>query len=233
MIFITGCEGFIGEKLRSKLLPSREEVDGIDLKHGENILTAFLPHPKRVDTVFHLAAQTSVESSWYDPLHDLDNIRMTARLVHEYPNARIIYSNSAAALPPISSPYGFSKRASADYLKLFHKNYVICTFPNLFGGGKGVVDKFKKSEDVIIYGDGTHTRDYVHVDDIVDGLIKARQWPVGEYQMGSGVATSVKDLAKGKNVRYEPERKEAKESVLRNDTPDWKPTINVYDYLKS
>lgn len=205
---------------------------GIDVRDGRNLLTCDLP--KKDYLIFHLAAQSSVEASWGDPLHDLDNIRITARLVKEYPEARIIYANSAAA-EERRSPYGFSKWASAEYIKLFHKDYVICALPNVYGepGGKSVVDTFKGKQKVTIFGDGLNKRDYVHVDDIVDGLLKAINWPTGEYQLGSGIATSVLDLSQGKDVTFAPARQESVYSVLKNTTPNWEPKINVYEYLFS
>lgn len=226
MILVTGNKGYIGSLLYSKV-----DGLGIDLKDGLNLLSCDLP--KGVDVIYHLAAQSFVESSHHDPLHDLDNIRITARLVKEYPDARIIYANSAAAKEPIMSPYGFSKWASAEYLKRFHKDYVICTFPNIYGRNtKSVVDIFKNSEDVFVYGDGLQTRDYVHVDDIIGGLIKAATWPVGEYEMGSGKATTVLELAQGKNITFMPPRKEARESILKNTTPNWEPKIKVLEYIQ-
>ena len=56
---------------------------------------------------------------------------MTARIVKEYPEARIIYTASSATKE--TSPYGFSKWASGEYIKNFHKNYVICILPNVYG----------------------------------------------------------------------------------------------------
>ena len=225
-ILCTGDKGYIASFLFEKI----DDAIGIDLKDGVNLLTCDLP--KYVDIVYHLAAQSFVESSWQDPLHDADNLRMTMRLVKEYSEARIIYANSAAAKSPIMSPYGFSKWASAEYLKLFHKDYVICTFPNVYGrNDKSVVDKFRSSKKVKVYGDGLQLRDYVHVDDIIKALVLAKDWPKGEYELGSGVATSVLQLAEGKEIEYAPKRKEARESLLINNTPNWKPTIKVFDYL--
>lgn len=230
MILITGHKGMIGKRLFKKF---GSQAMGVDFTEGKNLLTCKLPLGFSLECIYHLAAQTSVEESWNDPVHDLDNIRLTARLVDKYPDVKIVYTNSAASRFPIRSPYGFSKRACAEYLQLFHKNYVSCVLPNIYGeeGGKSVVDIFKDKESVAIYGDGLQTRDYVHVDDIVDGLVKAKEWPTGEYEMGSGKATSVLQLAEGKKIEFRPARDEARESVLRNTTPDWGPTIKVTNYL--
>lgn len=216
-------KGFIGTKLNEKL-----DTTCIDLKQGQNVLTCELPD---ADIVFHLAAQTSVEASWHDPVHDMDNLRITARIVQRYPKAKIIYANSCAALDP-KSPYGFSKKVSGEYLKLFHPNWVSLVFPNVYGGGEqSVVDLFKDKEEVTVYGDGTHIRDYVHVADIVHGLIKAMVWNSGEYFMGSGNGTSVLELAGDRKIHFAPERKEESEIILSNTTPDWQPFINVNEYL--
>lgn len=232
MILVTGHKGFIGSRLMKKL---RGAV-GIDLQEGMNLLTCELPEATAVDKeqwniIFHLAAQSSVESSWHDPLHDLDNIRIAARLAHAYPTTKIIYANSCAAIDR-DSPYGFSKAVAGEYLNHFHNHTVNLVFPNVFGSGsRSVVDIFKGKEFVNIYGDGTHTRDYVHVADIVDGLLKAAHWDPGLYFMGSGESLSVNELAEGKKVSYLPERKEADHVGVPNTTPNWKPTIKVKDYI--
>lgn len=225
MILLTGSKGFIGSKLAKAL----GKIHTIDLQDGQNLLTCELP--EGIDLIYHLAAQTSVESSWHDPMHDLDNIRITARLAHAYPGAKIIYANSCAAIDR-TSPYGFSKAVAGEYLKKFHGKTINLVFPNIYGeGSKSVVDIFKDSDSVTIYGDGTHTRDYVHISDIVEGLLEAQNWPVGTYFMGSGTTYSVNQLAEGKKVRYLPERKEAAHVEVPNTTPSWEPLIKVMDYI--
>lgn len=232
MILVTGGKGYIGSKLIKELNKEFEIAKSIDIKDGMNLLTCSLPNDFGIECIYHLAAQSSVEASWHDPIHDMDNIRITARLAKRYPYTKIIYANSAASIDP-QSPYGFSKWASGEYLKRFHSNTVSCVFPNVYGDGeKSVVDIFKGKDEVTIYGDGLQIRDYVHVDDIIEGLIKAQNWAKGEYFMGSGIKTTVLDLAKGKKINFAPARKEARESVLINSTPDWVPKINVLEYLQ-
>lgn len=222
---ITGHKGFIGSLLNKRL----SDHFGIDFKEGKNLISCELP--KGVDTIYHLAAWTSVEESWSLPyIYQMDLV-VIARLVKEYPNAKIIYAQSAASLE-VNSPYGFSKWVCGEYLKKFHKNYVICTFPNVYGGGKGVVDIFKNKEEVTIYGDGEQIRDFVHVDDIIEGLVLAENWSVGEYCMGSGKGTKVKDLAIGKTIIWADARNEIRESILPNTTPDWSPKTDIMEYMK-
>lgn len=224
-ILITGDKGFIGSYLAKKI----GNYIGIDKKGGEDLMTC--PLPPDVDIIYHLAADAFVEPSWEHPLYTLLNLQMTARLVHEYPKAKIIYANSCASWN--SSPYGFSKTVSGDYLRLFHKNYVNVTLPNVYGPGSGrVVDIFKGQKEVTIYGDGKQIRDYVHVDDIVKGLLKAEDWPVGDYSMGSGIGTNVLKLAKGKKIKFAPARREDREVIVPNTTPNWRPKMDVLKYIK-
>ena len=226
MILITGYRGNIGSKLTKKL----SDFVGIDTKEGKNLLTCELP--ENIDVIYHLAAHAPVEWSWQDPMRTMENLTSTIRLTHHYPNAKIIFASTGAAIDPIT-PYGFSKWVASEYLKRFHKNAVILYLPNIFGIPRSVVDIFKGRDEITIYGDGLQTRDYVHVDDIVAGLVKAKDWEAGEYFMGSGIETNLLQLAKGKTVTFKPVRKEAKESVLPNTTPNqcWKPIINVLDYI--
>ncbi len=225
MILITGDLGFIGRNLGKKL----EAYVGIDKQDGQDLMICDLP--KNIDLIYHLAADAFVEPSWEHPLYTLLNLQLTARLVHEYPNVKIVYANTSASKE--SSPYGFSKKVSGEYLKAFHKNYVNITLPNVYGEGSGrVVDLFKGKKQVTIYGDGKQVRDYVHVDDVVEGLLKAQNWPTGDYSMGSGIGTDLLTLAKGKKIKFEPTRREDRECIVPNDTPDWKHSINVLDYIK-
>lgn len=221
---ITGNSGFIGSRL-AKFFP---EYIGIDTKLGKDLLTCQLP--ENIDLIYHLAAHASVENSWKDPVRDMENISTTVRLAHEYPEAKIVFASSGAMINP-QSPYGFSKKCSTEYLQMFHKNAVILVFPNIFGGPRSVVDIFKGKNEVVIYGDGKQVRDYVHVDDIVMGLLKAKDWEPGTYFLGSNKGTSVLELATGKKIDFQPARKEARESILENTTPDWSPTIDVLKYI--
>ncbi len=223
---ITGHKGFIGSVL------SKEVGDfiGIDTKDNENVLYDELPDD--IDTIYHLAAHSSVEYSFINPVLDSMNYCMTVRLAHRYPNAKIIFTQSAASLD-ITSPYGLSKWVSGEYLNKFHKNSVICVLPNLYGeGGKGVVELFKGKKEVVVYGDGKQVRDFVHVDDIVRGLVQAKDWEIGTYFMGSEKGTTINELAQGKTITRLPARKEIRESILPNTTPNWKPKIKVTDYVK-
>jgi UDP-glucose 4-epimerase len=223
-ILLTGSDGFIGSRLKKKF----PDAICIDKKSGNDLMVCPLP---QADIIYHLAAQAFVEPSWQHPVFTLFNLQMTARLAHTYPNAKIIYANTSASKN--SSPYGFSKKSSSEYLKAFHSNVVDLILPNVYGEGSGrVVDIFKGQDEVTIYGDGKQVRDYVYVDDIVDALVKAKDWEAGEYSLGSNKGTTLLQLAKGKKITFESARKEDREVIVPNTTPNWKPKIKVLDYIK-
>lgn len=231
-IVVTGHKGFIGSYLYSAL----DNAIGIDIKDGNDILSCELPD---ADVVFHLAAQSKVVNSVEDPMHDAKvNILGTIRIAERYKNAKIIYTSSAGAIQEkISSPYGLSKRVGEEYLNLLHKNAVICRLPNVVGkGGAGVIEVFKGPGKNVIYGDGMQTRDFVHVKDIVRGLLLAIEWDKGMYEMGSGKTMTVLEIAEavGKPYEFAPAREgELLESRCANTTPNWEPEIDIMDYIRS
>lgn len=235
-ILVTGYMGFIGGYLFKKL-SQEHEVIGLDKKNlGEDI--NYIINFPRVDLVYHLAAQTSVLDSINNPYIDAkENILSTIRLILAYSNTRIVYtaSGGASEQEEILSPYGLSKKIGADYLCRFHKDVVVCNLSNVFGRrGKGVIERFIEDQKLVVYGDGDQTRDFVHVDDVVEGLIKARSWKSGIYQLGSGKEVKILDLAiaTGKVYIFKPCREgELTKSVLSNTSPDWHPKVDVFEYL--
>ncbi len=110
------------------------------------------------------------------------------------------------------SPYGLSKLTGERYSLLYGELYgikVASVRPfnifsprqdpnNSYSGVISIfVDRAKKGEELIIYGDGTQTRDFVNVHDVVQ-LIKLalEKKAEGEYNCGTGRETSINELAK-------------------------------------
>lgn len=113
---------------------------------------------------------------------------------------------------PVTKPtcfYGVSKTCAEIYLKLFGHVYgipwVALRYANVYGprqdGNReaGVVaiftNKMLKGEVPTIFGDGSHTRDYVFVDDVVDANIAALNYDKNDYfNVSTEVQTSNKQV---------------------------------------
>ena len=155
-----------------------------------------------VDLVYHLAAKGNVVESVEDPVGNfVANVNSTISLLESMRLVgckRLIFSSTGGALmgnaiPPVDestipkpiSPYGASKLACEGYLSAYAASYdfssIVLRFGNVYGPFSshkaGVVNLWIRSlikgDDVKIYGDGESSRDYIHVDDLTDGLLLA------------------------------------------------------------
>ena len=108
-----------------------------------------------------------------------------------------------------TSPYGCAKRAAEKYLQTMLRHgtmeLVNLRLANVYGprqhgrGEAGVVGIFLRhllaGEDCTIFGDGSQTRDFIYVDDVVEAFLKAIETRTpGTYNVGTGVETTVRDL---------------------------------------
>jgi UDP-glucose 4-epimerase len=232
-IVVTGHLGFIGTELL-KSLPAI----GLDIKDGNDILECELPPG---DVVIHLAAQPGVVASVKDPYTNArTNILGTIRLLQHYKDAKFIFASSGGTIQEtIESPYGLSKYTCEEYIKLLSDNYVILRFPNVYGkGSRSVVDKFLNEDELTIYGDGKTNRIYAHVSDVVNAILKSVEWESNKtYKLGTAQRYSVLEIAQaiGKPRKHRAPRKGEithLNSQLPNETPNWKPYIDLMNYIK-
>jgi len=108
-----------------------------------------------------------------------------------------------------TSPYEISKLTTEDYIRLFSKEhglqYTIFRYANAFGprqtaeGEAGVIsiflDKLLKGQKVEIHGDGSQTRDFVYVADLVKANLAAMKNDINDtYNISSNAPTKIKDL---------------------------------------
>jgi UDP-glucose 4-epimerase len=180
-----------------------------------------------MDSVIHLAAAGSVIKSIEDPMPNFDaNVLGTFRVLDAARRAgveRTVQASTGGALigdatPPVDenslpkpiSPYGASKLAGEGYAYAFSQCYGLRTialrFANVYGPWSerktGAMNMFFRAihdgEPIVMYGDGTSSRDYTHVDDISRALRLAltSDVPGGTVlHIASGVETTVRELA--------------------------------------
>lgn len=75
---------------------------------------------------------------------------------------------------------------------------VILRIYNVWGkfGSHSIVDRIVVDPEYPIYGDGTNTRDFVHIDDVTQAFYSAYLWDAGIYNIGSGEETTLAGLWK-------------------------------------
>ena len=179
----------------------------------------------RPEVCFHLAAQADVRVSVDRPDYDADvNVLGTIRVLEaaRRHGTKLVFSSTGGAIygecegpatedaprQPLA-PYGTSKLAGEEYLatynRLYGTSHVSLRYGNVYGprqdphGEAGVVAIFMRllaeGGQPRIFGDGTQTRDYVFVTDVVRATLAAAALVTGGvFNVGTGQETSVVEL---------------------------------------
>lgn len=218
------------------------------------------------DLCYHLAAQSRVQPSFDDPTESFRiNVNGT-RAVCDWAknnNVKVIYAGSSSRHHnPTDSPYAMYKYLGEEICKLYRNSFdvdvQIARFYNVYGPGESldlihgnVIGIWREQVNLniplTIVGDGEQRRDFTHVDDIVDGLIrisKTEKIHEDAWELGSGVNYSVNELfsffkEKYPNIdsTYIPEQKGNYRETL-NTNPDaeryleWQPQDRLKDYIQ-
>ena len=179
----------------------------------------------QAERVVHLAAQADVRVSVARPAFDAAvNVAGTANVLEaaRQTGARVVFASTGGAIygectrpareddPCLPlSPYGAAKLAGEGYLgafgRLYEAPHLALRFGNVYGprqdphGEAGVVAIFLgrllDGEQCKIFGDGSQSRDYVYVADVVRATLAALDSDVeGVLNVGTGVATTVLQL---------------------------------------
>ncbi len=228
------------------------------------------------DAVVHLAALISVEESAERPIdYHETNVTGTLNVLLASVRSgvrRVIYSSSAAVYgPPVRLPidedhpkrpvsiYGATKLAGEAYCRAFHEVFgvqtVILRYFNVYGPGQspeyaGVIasflDRIRRGLPLVIHGDGTQYRDFVHVYDVARANLLALHAPKAHaaYNVGTGKPTRIVDLAEimtrlaGVDLELEfdpPRAGDIRESVadiaLIRQELGFEPRVNLEDGL--
>lgn len=236
---------------------------------------------KDVDIVIHLAAKGNViESIKFPILNFQNNVYSTLNLLEcmkEMNVKKLIFSSTGGALmgnsespvnensnPKPISPYGASKMSCEGYISSYAETFnirsIILRFGNVYGPFSlhktGVFNKWifsaLNNQPILIYGDGSSSRDYIHVRDLCNGinlsikLLKDQNSRnLNIFHLANSCEVRLKDLAEilskvhGSKLKidYLPSRKG---EVHRNfaDTSKaqeklgFKPDISLYDGVR-
>ena len=204
-------------------IPAGIRVYEVDICDQDQLTVIFTR--ERPSVVNHHAALVSVRESYEHPepywrvnLRGTENVLNAARKAGV---SKFIYASSGGAIygeaqaVPIPesapanpiSPYGESKLA-AEKLLWYHDGnpeMVMLRYANVYGPGQDALQNngviailchaLLNGKQPLIYGDGSQTRDFVHVRDVVDANLAALNPGVGGiYNIGTGVGRSLIDV---------------------------------------
>ena len=211
------------------------------------------------DIIFHMAAIARIQPSFKDPLNYFETNATGTLKIAQYcaeNNVPLIYAGSSSHHSgKFKNPYTFSKEIGEEITQLFNQHFglksSIARFYNVYGphqltkGGYATLigrwlNNIENGHECEIYGDGSKRRDFTHVDDIVDGLIKImlNQSFGHVFEFGRGKNYSVNEVADMFNIKpkYTDDKPgEAQETLadysLAKQKLNWEPKKNLKDYI--
>jgi UDP-glucose 4-epimerase len=240
------------------------EVKGVkyindDIENIDKIIMSF-------DTCFHLAAQSRVQPSFDNPKESFRvNVTGTTKVMEwaKVKKIKVIYAGSSSKHHnPSDSPYAMYKFLGEQVCKLYKKsfdvNVEISRFYNVYGPGENIDKKFgnvigiwaaqiKNNESITIVGDGNQKRDFIHVNDLVDGLIKIAETKISNsdaWELGTGLNYSINELYsffdkkfKIKSINIPDQPGNYRETLRINDDAlkllNWKPKDRLKSHIEN
>jgi|TARA_A100001015_G_scaffold229430_1_gene259414 UDP-glucose 4-epimerase len=218
------------------------------------------------DVCFHLAAQSRVQPSFDNPQESVRvNVSGTTKVMEwaMMNNVKVIYAGSSSKHhDPSDSPYAMTKFLGEEICKLYKKsfnvNVEVARFYNVYGPLEPLDEKFgnvigvwqvkiKKKLPLPIVGDGDQKRDFTHVDDIVDGLLKISNTEISHndaWEIGTGVNYSINQLFSMFNEKFKvdaenipDQRGNYRETLRVNDDLinllGWEPRDRLKEYISN
>ncbi len=223
---------------------------------------------EKPDIIFHMGAVARIQPSLKNPIFTITNNFNSTLNILEWArnqNIPVVYAGSSSMHHGLwGSPYAWSKFGGEQLCELYNKVYDLsvatCRFYNVYGPHQledgayatliGIFQRLhREGKPLTITGDGKQRRDFTHVDDIVDGLIRCA-WVLesnrshrvsGEvFELGRGENHSINEVAEmfGENypTEYIPARKGEYDVTLAdyskaNKLLGWTPSKNLEDYV--
>jgi UDP-glucuronate decarboxylase len=196
-----------------------------DVNDFSDISSVFYAHS--FDFVFHYAALVGVKRTLDNPVMVLDDITGIKNVLNLSKNTgvkRVFYSSSSEVYgepvefpqnehtTPLNSrlPYAIVKNVGEAYMRSYHRefglDYTIFRFFNTYGTKQSkdfvmakFIDSALKNKDITIYGDGSQTRTFCHINDNVDTCLKTfylHKSLNDVINVGNDVETTILELAK-------------------------------------
>lgn len=216
------------------------------------------------DTVFHFGEYSRIVKSFNDSKYVMKtNLHGTTCILEKCRKwkAKLIYSASSSKFGNDGkdenlSPYAWVKSKMVELIKNYNKwydlQYEICYFFNVYGPKQimkgdystviGIFERqYKNNEPLSVVEPGTQSRDFTHVYDVVEGVIKSVNMNMNrEWMLRSGINHKIIDVAKmfSENIIMLPERKGERftSKEFYDDTEEvlgWSPKHKLEEYIKN
>lgn len=211
----------------------------IDIRNRDDIKNVF--DENKIDVIVHLAAMAGVRPSIENPLlyqevngigtqnileeaklHNVKSLVM-ASSSSVYGNCKEVPFKEDMIVDYAISPYAATKKANEVMAHVYHKlndmNIIMLRFFTVYGPKQRpdlAINKFTRlmleGKSIPMYGDGTTSRDYTYVDDIVDGICKSCDYVINNdnvyeiINLGSNNPVSLKEMINtiGEVLNVEP-----------------------------
>jgi UDP-glucose 4-epimerase len=231
------------------------------------------PFAVSADVIFHLAAQADVQTSMKRPEYDAAvNVVGTVNVLQAAPGAQVIFASSGGAgygecVEPASeetpflpeSPYGIAKKCGEEYLagwnRIHGSSHVSLRFANVYGPRQGsgleggvvaiFLERLARGEETVIFGDGSQSRDFVYVADVVESLLTVAGAGGGPFNVGTGNDLTVSELHRAcaavAGVPAEPRHEAARLGDIQRSVLDvsrierergWRAQVTLEDGLR-
>lgn len=232
-------------KIWDFMLTGKKENINPEAKFYEIDVSAISPEfhtAEKYDVIYHLAALARIQPSFEKPGMTFEmNVKGTSKILElaRLHGSRVVYAGSSSFYHDVyANPYTFTKWQGEELCKLYNKVYnvpvSIARFFNVYGPrhlSEGayatVMAIFERQKQeglpLTVTGDGKQRRDFTHVRDIVDGLVKLGEhdWAADVFNFGSGRNWGILELAylfDPVSIEYLPQRPGEATSTLADTT---------------
>lgn len=230
-------------------------------------ISSWFSFTEDIDLIYHLAGLSRIQPSFENPSETFDVNTLGTQRVLDFARKKgikVIYAGSSSKHhDPYQSPYAACKYLGEELCKLYKKTYgmsiEICRFYNVYGPHE-VIDgdwaavigiwrrQIRDNQPITIVGDGEQKRDFTHVHDIVDALLKLNAHDTkptfDAWELGTGTNYSINQVAdmfekySGCKRKYIPNQQgNYKETLRESDEAieflDWEPHDRLEEYIKS
>ena len=262
VVLITGSSGYIASNLIPFLQERDFDIIGIDKKIGISVENF---NRYDYDAIVHLAAISGISECNKDLKQAVvDNI-VASIMIFNLARKRsipVIFTSTQAAKIPDANLYGMTKRIAeieAERLNKIDADIRVFRLTNVYGGigylenKDTVISRFVKAsrnnEDIVINGNGSQIRDFIHVNDVCRAIYKGLMLEDTQklddmikqpMDIGTGRPLSILELAKIFKIPFTFNRNSNKIGIDRNvadtklakDILEFETKESIEEYIK-